>query len=264
MLLMTQYINENWRSHVGAAGVTCGTCHRGQGAPKYVWQFTPPPGGYHGYAETQSGEDAPSAAADGSALPYDPYSPFLLNSAPIRVQGVTALPSGNRMSIEQTDWTYSLMMNFAHSLGVGCNYCHNSRAFSVWDQSTPNRVKAWYGIQMVRALNRNFMEPITNLFPRGQRGLSGDVAKINCETCHQKAYAPYYGAHVVAAYPELTHSTNGSPPATQTMAVPKGAPFVLPTMTKASSIQPIAGPKEASLSVPVSSGSVAQPVGATP
>jgi photosynthetic reaction center cytochrome c subunit len=275
MLLMTQYINENWKSHVGSAGVTCGTCHRGQGAPQYVWNFQLPPGGLHGYAATATGENLPSPAADMSSLPSDPYTPFLLNSAPIDVQGATALPDGNRTSIEQTNWTYALMMNFAHSLGVGCNYCHNSRAFSIWDQGTPNRVTAWYGIQMVRDLNNNFMVPITNLFPAGRLGPMGDVAKINCQTCHQGAYAPYYGAKVIADYPVLTHATNGggqtaqrsttTPKTAQTAPAPAAAPFTLPTApTKASSIQPATGPKEASLSVPVLSGPVAQPQGATP
>jgi photosynthetic reaction center cytochrome c subunit len=261
MLLMTQYINENWKSHVGAAGVTCGTCHRGQGAPQYTWNFQLPPGGLHGYAATTTGENLPSPAADMSSLPSDPYTPFLLNANPIPVQGVTALPSGNRTSIEQTNWTYALMMHFAHSLGVGCNYCHNSRAFSVWDQGTPNRVTAWYGIQMVRDLNNNFMVPITNLFPAGRRGPMGDVAKINCETCHQGAYAPYYGAHVVDTYPALTHATNGGGGTAQAVPPP---PFALPSQSKSSSIQPLTGAKEASFNAPVSSGSVAQSGGATP
>lgn len=261
MLLMTQYINKNWKSHVGAAGVTCGTCHRGQGAPQFTWTAQLPPGGLHGYAATTTGENYPSAAADQSALPSDPFTPFLLNAAPINVQGSTALPDGNRTSIEQTNWTYALMMHFAHSLGVGCNYCHNSRAFSIWDQGTPNRVKAWYGIQMVRALNNNFMVPITNLFPAGRRGPMGDVPKINCETCHQGAYAPYYGAHVVDTYPALTHATNGGGETAQTAAPPS---FALPPQSKSSSMQSATGAKEASFNAPVSSGSVAQSGGATP
>jgi photosynthetic reaction center cytochrome c subunit len=261
MLLMTQYINENWRSHVGAAGVTCATCHRGQGGPQHTWTFQLPPGGLHGYAATTTGENLPSAAADTSSLPADPYTPFLLNADPIDVQGSTALPNGNRTSIEQTNWTYALMMHFSHSLGVGCNYCHNSRAFSIWDQGTPNRVTAWYGIEMVRDLNNNFMVPITNLFPVGRRGPMGDVPKINCETCHQGAYAPFYGAHVVASYPALTHSTNG---AGQTAQSAPPAPFALPVVTKASAIETATGPKEASLSAPIQPMPVAQSGGATP
>ena len=261
MLLMTQYINQNWRSHVGAAGVTCGTCHRGQGAPQYTWTFQLPPGGLHGYAATATGENLPSPAADMSSLPSDPYTPFLLNANPIDVQGATALPNGNRSSIEQTNWTYALMMHFSHSLGVGCNYCHNSRAFSIWDQGTPSRLTAWYGIEMVRDLNNNFMVPITNIFPAGRRGPMGDVPKINCETCHQGAYAPYYGAHVVDTYPALTHPTNGAGTTAQTVAPP---PFALPSVTRSSQVLPTTGPKEASLSTPLVSGAGAQPGGNTP
>ena len=261
MLLMTQYINENWKSHVGAAGVTCGTCHRGQGAPRFTWTFQLPPGGLHGYAATATGENLPSAAADLSSLPSDPFTPFLLNADPINVQGATALPNGNRVSIEQTNWTYSLMMHFAHSLGVGCNYCHNSRAFSIWDQGTPNRLTAWYGIEMVRDLNNNFMVPITKIFPASRRGPIGDVPKINCETCHQGAYAPYYGAHVVDTYPALTHPTNGGGTTAQAAFPPQ---LALPAPIKSSSLQPATGPKEASLSAPVLSGTVAQSGGAAP
>jgi photosynthetic reaction center cytochrome c subunit len=89
----------------------------------------------------------------------------------------------------------------------------------------------------------------------------GDVPKINCETCHQGAYAPYYGAHVVDTYPALTHATDGSASTAQTVVPP---PFALPSVTKSSSIQPATGPKEASLSAPVLSGTVAQSGGATP
>ena len=261
MLLMTQYINENWKSHVGAAGVTCGTCHRGQGAPQYTWTFQLPPGGLHGFAATTTGENLPSPAADMSSLPSDPYTPFLLNADPIDVQGSTALPNGNNASIEQSNWTYALMMHFAHSLGVGCNYCHNSRAFSIWDQGTPSRLTAWYGIEMVRDLNNNFMVPITNIFPVGRRGPMGDVAKINCQTCHQGAYAPFYGAHVVDTYPALTHATGS---ATTAQTAPPPPPFALPPVTKSSLLQPATGPNEASLSTPVASGTVAQSGGATP
>ena len=32
---------------------------------------------------------------------------------------------------------------------------------------------------------------------------SGDVAKVNCATCHQGAYKPLYGAAMAKHYPEL-------------------------------------------------------------
>ena len=208
MLEMTQYINANWQSHVGPAGVTCNTCHRGHGVPENVWFTAPPPGGASKIAETDVGQNVPAPLAGQSALPYDPLTPFFLQAAPIRVIGDTPLPkAGSRASINQTDWTYALMIHFADSLGVSCNFCHNSRAFEEWDQGTPNRTTAWYGIQMVRDLNRDYMLPLTGVFPVGRRGPYGDVAKINCATCHQGAYAPFYGASDLQAYSELKGPT---------------------------------------------------------
>ena len=206
MIEMTRYINTNWRAHVGAGGVVCNTCHRGAAVPGSIWFMTPPPGGRHNFAQTQSGENSPSTVAGLTALPNDPFTPFLLNAAPIRDQGMTALPDGNRMSTEQTNWTYSLMIHFAQSLGVSCNYCHNTRAFGEWDQSTPKRLVAWTAIEMVRDINRGYMVPLTDVFPVASRGPVGDVPKINCGTCHAGAYKPFYGASTLAAYPELEGS----------------------------------------------------------
>ncbi len=203
MLEMTRYINTNWKSHVGNVGVTCNTCHRGQGVPSNVWFIAPPPGGNSRIAETDVGQNVPAPQAGQTSLPYDPFTPFFLQAAPIRVTPMTALPAGDRASINQTDWTYSLMVHFADSLGVSCVFCHNTRAFEEWDQGTPNRTTAWYGIQMVRDLNHAFMVPITDIFPAGRRGPYDDVAKINCATCHQGAYAPFYGSSDLDAYGEL-------------------------------------------------------------
>jgi photosynthetic reaction center cytochrome c subunit len=203
MLEMTRYINTNWKSHVGATGVTCNTCHRGHGIPGNVWFIAPSPGGNSRIAETDVGQNYPAPLAGETALPYDPFTPFFLDAAPIRVTGTTAAPNGNLASINQTDWTYALMVHYADALGVGCVFCHNSRAFNVWDQGTPNRVTAWYGTAMVRDLNHAFMVPITDIFPAGRRGPYNDVAKINCATCHQGAYKPFYGASNLDAYSEL-------------------------------------------------------------
>ncbi len=203
MIQMVRYINTNWKEHVGEVGVTCNTCHRGNGIPANVWHIEPPPDLHHGAANVGTGLDTPAAASGLTSLPNDPFTPFLLQSNPIRVQGTTALPSGNTMSTKQTYWTYGLMVHFADSLGVSCNFCHNTRAFGDWDQGTPNRVNAWTGIQMVRDVNEKIMVPITGLFPPGRLGPTGDVAKVNCATCHQGAYKPFYGASTLDAYPEL-------------------------------------------------------------
>lgn len=238
MIEMTRTINADWKSHVGNTGVTCGTCHRGHGAPQVVWHTQPPPGGVHGLADTQSGMNAPAPAAGYTSLPYDPLTPFLLGAAPIRVQSTQALPGTDRASVKQADWTYALMVNMAEGLGVKCNFCHNTRAFAEWDQGTPQRVTAWYGIEMVRDLNNRFMTPITGLFPPARRGPLGDVAKITCGTCHQGAYKPYYGASVLSAYPELTGpASRRSADAASPALSPGGAHAVLASTSAA---QPVA------------------------
>lgn len=222
MIQMVQYINSHYKSHVGDVGVTCYTCHRGQGIPSSTWFIAPQPEAAPGMVESVTGKNLPSAAADLTALPYDPFTPFLLEAKPIRVEGTTALAAqGNRSSIKQTDWTYALMAHFAESLGVGCTFCHDTRAFNNWDQSTPQRVTAWHGILMVRDLNVHYMESLRGVFPRASLGLRGDAPKINCATCHQGAYKPFYGGSDLSAYPALSGPTEAS---TGTAPNPPGAP----------------------------------------
>lgn len=209
MLQMVASINKSWKVHVGDGGVTCQTCHRGQAIPSGSWFVQPPPHGQRGLTQADSGQNLPAQVAGLTALPYDPLTPFLLQAAPIRVTPTTALPSGGvRPSINQTDWTYSLMIHFSDSLGVNCTYCHNTRAFEEWDQGTPQRVTAWHGIEMVRDLNRAYMLPLTNVFPREMRGTLGDVAKVSCQSCHNGAYKPFYGASALSSYPELLQVTD--------------------------------------------------------
>ncbi len=125
MIQMVRHINANWQSHVAGVGVTCYTCHRGQPVPAAIWFNDPGPEQPRGgFAETGVGKNLPSLAAGYASLPYDPFTPFLENASQIRVQGTTALPTGNRQSIKQTDWTYALMIHFSQALGVNCTYCH--------------------------------------------------------------------------------------------------------------------------------------------
>jgi photosynthetic reaction center cytochrome c subunit len=95
------------------------------------------------------------------------------------------------------------MMHMSTGLGVNCAFCHNSRNFSDWKQSPPQRVTAYHGIRMVRELNNEFITPLTSTFPRNRLGPKGDVAKVNCATCHQGAYKPLYGEPMAKLYPEL-------------------------------------------------------------
>jgi photosynthetic reaction center cytochrome c subunit len=213
MLQMTIAVNTSYQNHVGAVGVTCYTCHRGQPLPSQVWFTGVVPGSGGGLAEANMGKNLPTpiGVADASSLPSDPFTPFLLGNQQIRVNGETALPSGNTQSIKQTDWTYALMMHYATALGVGCEFCHNSRAFQDWTQSTPQRVTAYYAEGMVRVLNTSYMVPLTGTFPAAQLGPSGDVAKINCATCHQGVYKPLFGAAMAKSFPALLGVGTASP-----------------------------------------------------
>jgi photosynthetic reaction center cytochrome c subunit len=203
MIQMVQHINVDWKSHVANTGVTCYTCHRGQPVPAYLWFNNPGPGGAQGMAETNTGKNLVSPAAAGSSLPYDPFTPFLEQSNNIRVQGTTALPAGNDQSIKQTEWTYALMMHFSQALGVNCTYCHNTRSFGDWSQSTPQRETAWYGIRMARDLNNAYLESLASVFPHNRLGPYGDVPKVDCATCHQGVYKPLFGVSMAKDFPEL-------------------------------------------------------------
>ena len=205
MTQMTQTVNDRWQAHVGQTGVTCYTCHRGKNLPEKRW-FTEPEMQLAGrlLGNDASQNRAGVEAVANSSLPYDPYTPFLLDKSPIRVNGTTALPTGNRMSIKQTEWTYALMMHMSEGLGVNCTHCHNTRAFSNWEQSPPARVTAWYGIRMVRELNNEFIVGLTSIQPPNRLGVTGDISKVNCATCHQGVNKPLYGAQMLKAHPELS------------------------------------------------------------
>lgn len=204
MIQMVQHVNADWKTHVAATGVTCYTCHRGQPVPANIWFNNPGPVQAGGFAQVPAGKNHPNAIANQSSLPLDPYTPFLEQDNNIRVQSLVALPGTDRQSIKQADWTYSLMIHFSQSLGVNCTYCHNSRAWSDWSQSSPQRVNAWYGIRMVRDLNNNYLDPLKATFPPARLGPEGDSPKVNCATCHSGVYKPLFGVSMAKDFPELT------------------------------------------------------------
>jgi len=203
MIEMTQHINSGWKNHVAETGVTCYTCHRGQPVPAQIWFKEPPQANGADFIGGRAGQNLAAKSVGLSSLPSDPFTPFLLDSLDIRVNGTTALPTGNRHSIKQAEWTYGLMTHMSSALGVNCTYCHNSRSFSSWEGNPPQRVTAWHGIRMARELNLNYLEPLTATFPSHRKGELGDVAKLNCATCHQGAYKPLNGAPMIKNHPEL-------------------------------------------------------------
>jgi photosynthetic reaction center cytochrome c subunit len=237
MIQMTQTTNANWKDHVADTGVTCYTCHRGKPVPEYVWTSDPGPGQPSMIAPT--GQNIASKTVAYSSLPYDPFTPFLSQDNDIRVIGDTVLPQGNRKSIKQAEWTYGLMMHMSDSLGVNCTYCHNTRSFYSWDQSTPARTTAWYAIRHVREMNNDYVTPLGEVLPDSRKGPLGDPYKIYCATCHQGAYKPLYGAPMLKDYPSLAQPlTAAEPEATEAPAVEA------PTDDSAVEVQAMAAPAE--------------------
>jgi len=204
MILMTQRVNTQWQNHVAQTGVTCYTCHRGNNIPQNVWFKDPAQKVGNGMLGNKNGQNTPVEGSGYASLPNNTFASYLLNNEKIRVNGETALPTGNKSSINATEGTYGLMMHFSRSLGVNCTYCHNTRSVASWEESPPQKTKAWYAIRMAQDLNNNYMEPIQGLFPPHRLGPNGDVAKNNCATCHQGAYKPLYGVSMLSDHPYLT------------------------------------------------------------
>jgi photosynthetic reaction center cytochrome c subunit len=202
MLQMTAHINGSWQPHVAQTGVTCYTCHRGMPVPANKWYAEPKQPGPI-FAGNRAGQNAPSPVSAYASLPNDVFTPFLDKATEIRVAATVPLPGTDKQGIKAAEHTYGLMMHFSQALGVNCTYCHNSRAFARWDQSAPQRVTAWHGIRMARDLNVSYLEPLASVFPDNRKGPLGDVAKVNCATCHQGAYKPLLGVSMLKDYPEL-------------------------------------------------------------
>jgi photosynthetic reaction center cytochrome c subunit len=182
--------------------------------PQYVWFTSPGQSADTGIIAGNAGKNSPSIGL--TSLPYDPFTEYLLGDRNIRVISTTALPDSDHSSIQHTDATYALMISMSQGLGVNCDYCHNTRSFAVWDASTPKRTTAWYGIRMVRNLNNEYLVPLKSTFPEHRLGVLGDVAKVNCATCHQGLFKPLYGASMAKDYPELqgeVHHEAAPPPA---------------------------------------------------
>ena len=203
MLAMTQNINANWSdNHVGPTGVTCYTCHRGNPIPPYHWfkaaEPTPPMGGIVGKPPPW----VRTATTIRDFLPRGPFEDYLLNDKPITGTQTRAV-AGHVADLSKMEDIYLVMMQMADGMGVNCNYCHNSRAFSDWNQSTPQRITGWYAIRMTRQINQSFITPIAKMLPAAHKGPLGDAAKADCMTCHIGATKPLNGAPMLADYPSL-------------------------------------------------------------
>ncbi len=115
---MTRHLNADWKQHVAikGAGVTCYTCHRGNPVPKNIWYTPVPPRSSLALLGNKAGQNKRAPEVGLTSLPYDPFTPFLEGDQPIRVMGPTALPTTDRQSLKQAEWTYALMMVMSKSL----------------------------------------------------------------------------------------------------------------------------------------------------
>ncbi len=200
MLQMTKAINTNWSNHVAETGVTCYTCHRGKPVPQNVWALDPGSRQAGGMAASRAGQNLGAPAVGLTSLPYDPFAGNLDKEGLIRVTAPTALPNGHTPHIKDTEKTYALMMHLSTALGVNCTFCHNSRHFANWEQSSPARVTAYHGLAMVRDVNKTYMDPLVDVFPPERKGPQGDVLKVNCATCHEGQSKPLGGVQMLKDY----------------------------------------------------------------
>ena len=217
MLQMVRHVNADWASHVNPAGVTCYTCHRGQPVPAEAWfPHVPRPA-----TAIAAKQDNWNEAADNvrKFFPDAGWDLFMLGNEPISVQSTTALPSNTVAEQVVAKRVYEMMMQYSDGIGVNCGYCHNSRAFEDWSQSTPQRWVGQTGLDMTRELNREFLQKVHPLLPQsrervGETSLpvlparqSGPLPAdgfVICATCHLAQPQPLGGVNMVNDYPGLS------------------------------------------------------------
>lgn len=205
MLQMTQNINETWGGHVninGDVGVNCYTCHRGQNIPTGVWyQIDPVNKATAGWASVQNRVTVQSQF---TSLPSDALQKYLVEGQNILVSAQDVRDPTDKATIQDTERTFSLMNYIDNSLNVNCTFCHSTRA--LWDTSqvTPQWATALLGIQMVNALNNDYLMKLQGVFPADQLGpIHGDVPKLACNTCHKGYQKPLGGMNMIKDWPEL-------------------------------------------------------------
>jgi photosynthetic reaction center cytochrome c subunit len=218
MLQMTRTINSKWSSHVKQTGVTCYTCHRGNAVPANVWALAPGTTDPKSIRGNKRGQNTPDANVGYASLPSDIFAAYFQGQGEIRVASSKALPSADHVvSTKAAEQSYGLMMHVSTALGVNCTYCHNSQSFRAWNLSSAQRATAYYGIRMVSDANKNYITPLTSVFPANRKGTHGYPYKVNCTTCHQGLPKPLGGRSMIAQAPSL----KGPPMRT---AAPEGGP----------------------------------------
>ena len=213
MVQMTRRINASWSGHVQQTGVTCYTCHRGQNVPQAVWTLGAAPGQRVALRGNKHGQNTPDPNVGYASLPFDPFASYLRGkTGQIRVASSSAYPSPDwQPSIKDAEGSYGLMMHISSSLGVNCTYCHNSQSFRSWGGSSQKRTTAFYGVRMVRDVNENYIDSLTNVFPANRLGPQGDPYKVNCATCHRGKPKPLGGVQMLKNHPALGAARPAAP-----------------------------------------------------
>lgn len=203
MIEMTRDINASWSDHVGTAGVNCYTCHRGNNVPEYIW-FDEADEGRIG-AGWRNGQNRAAANVGYTSMPSGALEVYLSDGdeTDARIASTEAFPSDHDASIQETESVYALMISLSQSLGVNCTYCHNTASFGNWDISSQARELSYYGLEMVRALNSDYLLPLEGEYPDERLGPSGDAPKAYCGTCHQGQMRPLAGEPAYGDYPAL-------------------------------------------------------------
>jgi photosynthetic reaction center cytochrome c subunit len=217
MLQMVRHINADWANHVQPAGVTCYTCHRGQPVPPEIWFPDAPPPVRPLIDKQENWQE--NADTVRKFFPDAGWSEYFLQDEPIAVQAKTALHSNTASSYIEAKRIYEMMMQLSDGIGVNCGYCHNSRAFASWDESSPFRWIGFYAIKLVRDLNQNFLLKVAQVVPQTralvdptslpvmparETGQQQGNGLVICATCHYGLPKPLNGAAMLDAYPGLT------------------------------------------------------------
>jgi len=204
MTVMTQTINTKWRSHVGAQGVTCFTCHRNQAIPPETWFPRTPKQTPAMFARSENWNE--SAQTVRNFFPDNGWGLYFLQDEPIHVQSTTALRSNTVAPQLVAKRVYEFMMQMSDGIGVNCGYCHNSRALADWRQSTPNRWIGYNAIQMTRDIDQHFllnpaalqtreyMKQNSLVIPLDRSVARAAPGLIVCASCHYGHTKPDTGA----------------------------------------------------------------------
>ncbi|MGJ3231225.1 MAG: photosynthetic reaction center cytochrome PufC [Oceanicaulis sp.] len=210
MMRMVREVNAE-QEHVRPQGVTCFSCHRGENVPEYGWYKA---GEWPGPEERWYQRPPPwvrTATTIREFFPREAFELYLLEdnraaglqTREVRVPPEDAPDPEDMPLFTRAENTYLVMMQMSDALGQNCTFCHNTRAFYDWEQSTPHRVTGWHAINQTRAINHDHIQPLADLFPPERLGPTGDPFMANCMSCHIGQRKPLGGVSMIEHFPGL-------------------------------------------------------------